>query len=130
MNGPEIIPTIVSITIVMLALAATLAALRWATKNRGVTKQKGRRKKSSVEISERHSVGRNASVIVVRYAGREHLLGITESQITPISEGTIDLRDTAAQENERAEKNASGEDQDTKTVNRALDALRDRTVRR
>lgn len=121
MEGLEIIPTIISIVVVLVVLGLTLFVLRWATTSRTGRVRRSRREAPLIEIVERHSVGRNGSLLVMRYAGEEHVLGVTESSITAIAEGTIDLRDQVEDLEERPRKlRASG----------ALETLRNKTVRR
>jgi len=58
---------------------------------------------------------------VIRYAGTEHVLGVTESSITPLAEGTIDLR--SLEQEEPAKRSLV-------SPSNALEALRNKTVRR
>ncbi len=121
MEGLEVLPTILSIVVVLAALGATLLLLRWATTSRSGRARRNGRQGQLIEVVERQSVGRNSSLVVIRYNGAEHVLGVTESQITQLTEGTIDLRDH------------DDEDPDVRSrvsPSRTLDALRNKTVRR
>ncbi len=120
-EGLEVLPTILSIVVVLAALGATLLLLRWATTSRSGRARRNGRQGQLIEVVERQSVGRNSSLVVIRYNGAEHVLGVTESQITQLTEGTIDLRDH------------DDEDPDVRSrvsPSRTLDALRNKTVRR
>ena len=120
MEGLEIFPTIMSIVVVLAVLGATLFILRWATTRTG-SPRKQRRSTPLLEIVERQSLGRNSSLIVVRYAGTERVLGVTDSAITPIAEGTIDLHDLDEGPSEQSRKLGASN---------ALESLRNKTVRR
>lgn len=120
MEGLEIVPTIVSIVVVLFVLGATLFVLRWATTGRAGNVRRNRRSAPLVEIVERHAVGRNGALIVIRYGGEEHLLGVTDSSIGPIAEGTIDLRDPVEEPIESHRR---------VSVTGAIEALRNKSVR-
>lgn len=120
MEGFEVLPTIFSIVVVLLGLAATLFILRWATNGKSGKSGRGR-SGQLIEVVERQSVGRNSSLVVVRYNGTEHVLGVTESSITQLTEGTIDLRGFDADDEPK-----KGRASRSKTI----EALRDKTVRR
>ena len=120
MEGFEIFPTIMSIVVVLAVLGATLFILRWATSRTG-SPRKHRHSTPLLEIVERQSLGRNSSLVVVRYAGRERVLGVTDTSITPIAEGTIDLRDLDETDADHSQRSGTSS---------ALEALRKKTVRR
>jgi flagellar biogenesis protein FliO len=120
-EGLELLPTILSIVVVLAVLGATLLLLRWATKSRSGLGRRGGRQRQLIEVVERQSLGRNSSLIVIRYGGTEHMLGVTESQITALTEGTIDLRDLDDEDSESRAKIRPAH---------ALEALRNKTVRR
>lgn len=127
MTGVAILPTIVSIMIVLLVLGGTLLVLRWASgwrmkSRRGNTEQR-------VEMIERHPVGRNGSLVVILHAGTEHVLGVTEESITPIAQvaAPVDLTDDDSTIDLRG---ASGDRERRRGVSGRLDSLRERTVRR
>ena len=127
MTGTAILPTLVSIVVVLAVLGATLFLLRWASQWR--MKRRRRNPKHRVDMVERHPVGRSGAIVVIRHGDTEHVLGVTEHAITPISsaaapkeladdsDSTIDLRDDAAESSRRP--GLAGR----------LDALRERTVR-
>ena len=125
MTGTAILPTLVSIVVVLAVLGATLFILKWASQWR----MKSRRRSNPaqrVEVVERHAVGRSGAIVVIRHGDTEHVLGVTEQSITPITSGaapkeptddgdsTIDLRDESSRRPGLAGR---------------LDALRERTVR-
>jgi flagellar biogenesis protein FliO len=129
MTGVAIIPTVLSIAIVLAVLGLTLFILRWATRTRTPGGRRNRRSEQLVSIVERHSVGRNGAIVVMQYGTTEHVLGVTETSITPLAEGitqldepdddVIDLSDSTDTEEVRKGRVAS-----------RLDAVRERTVRR
>lgn len=127
MTGTAILPTLVSIVVVLAVLGATLFLLRWASQWR--VKSRRRNPKHRVDMVERHPVGRSGAIVVIRHGDTEHVLGVTEQAITPITScpaprepdaddaSTIDLRDESTDPTRRA--GLAGR----------LDALRERTVR-
>ena len=123
MEGLEVVPTAISILVVLAVLAGTLLVLRWVSSLRMGGSRRDRRNGNSVTVVERHSLGRTGSIVVMRYAGREHVLGVTEASITHLADGTIDLRDRNEAEQEVAQKRAGN------PVARTLDSLREKTVR-
>lgn len=119
MEGFEVLPTILSIVVVLAVLGATLLLLRWATASRGGARRG--RGTSSIEVVERQSIGRSSSLVLVRYNGTELLLGVTESTITQVADSVIDLRETREpEETPRPRVRPST----------ALETLRAKTVRR
>ena len=120
MEGFEVLPTILSIVVVLAVLGCTLLLLRWATNTRGGTRRG--RSTSLVEVVERQSIGRSSSLVVVRYNATELLLGVTESSITQLSEGVIDLREAEVAVDDAARTRLR--------PSMALESLRARTVRR
>ena len=116
----EFVPTVVSILVVLAVLFATLFALRWVSSLRFGAPGRDRRSTKMVDIVERHVIGRSGAIIVMRYGGREHVLGVTDSSITPLAEGTIDLRVEDAE-------STAGLSTPTRSP---LERLRDKTVRR
>ena len=123
MEGLEVVPTALSIVVVLAVLAATLMVLRWVTSMRFGGSRKDRRTGNVLTVVERHTMGRNGAIVVMRYAGREHVLGVTESSITHLVEGTIDLRERNETDEEEAEKRSGN------PLLRGLDNLREKTVR-
>lgn len=121
MEGLEVLPTVLSIVVVLAVLGATLLLLRWATTSRSGRARRHGRPRQLIEVVERQSMGRNSSLVVIRYNGAEHVLGVTESQITQLTEGVIDLRDHDDQDSDVRAKVSPA---------RTLAALRNKTVRR
>lgn len=119
-GGFEFIPTVLSILVVLIVLMATLFALRWVTSMRFGGPGRDRRGDKLVDIVERHVIGRSGAIVVMRYGGREHVLGVTDSSITHLADGTIDLR---------VEADEPGSPQAVPTASR-LERLREKTVRR
>lgn len=121
-GGLEFIPTVLSILVVLTILFGTLMVLKWVSALRFGGPGRDRRGVRLVEIVERHVIGRSGAILVIRYGGRELVLGVTESSMTPLAEGTIDLRETAAIVDENAAP--------TPAAPSRLDRLRDLTTRR
>ncbi len=121
MEGLEVVPTILSIVLVLAVLGATSLILRWATTSRPGRRRRNGRPRQLVEVVERQSLGRNSSLVVIRYNGTEHVLGVTESSITQLADGVIDLRDLDDEESDKSPR---------LRASHALDALRNKTVRR
>ena len=119
-GGLEFIPTVLSICIVLAVLLATLFALRWVSSLRFGGPGRDRRGSKLVDVVERHVIGRSGAIIVMRYGGREHVLGVTDASITHLAEGTIDLR---------VEEADAGTDGASPKTSR-LERLREKTVRR
>lgn len=133
MTGVAIIPTVLSIAIVLAVLGLTLFILRWATRTRTPGGRRNRRSEQLVSIVERHSVGRNGAVVVMRYGATEHVLGVTETSITPLAEGVADRDETLAGEEVIDLSEPADGDVDEVRKGRVatrLDAVRERTVRR
>ena len=93
MNRPIGVTILAILSGILAVLAGTLLVLRWVSSLRMGGSRRDRRNGNSVTVVERHSLGRTGSIVVMRYAGREHVLGVTEASITHLADGTIDLRD-------------------------------------
>lgn len=117
-GGLEFIPTVLSILVVLAILFGTLMVLKWVSALRFGGPGRDRRGVRHVEIVERHVIGRSGAILVLRYAGRELVVGVTESSMTPLAEGTIDLR------------TSEDEDLPVPAAVSRLDRLRDLTTRR
>ena len=121
-GGLEFVPTVLSILVVLAILFGTLLVLKWVSSLRFGGPGRDRRGVRLVEVVERHVIGRSGAILVLRYSGRELVVGVTESSMTPLAEGTIDLRD------------AGEEDSGPATIPvvppSRLDRLRDLTTRR
>jgi flagellar protein FliO/FliZ len=83
-----LIRVVVSLAVVLAIMAAAAAVLRRsgvagtaASGRRG-----GRRRAASVEVIARHGLTRGASVTVVRLGGRALVLGVTEHQVSLLTE--------------------------------------------
>ena len=125
-GGLEFIPTVLSILVVLAILFGTLLVLKWVSALRFGGPGRDRRGSRLVEIVERHVIGRSGAILVLRYGGRELVVGVTESSMTPLAEGTIDLR------GDLAEADDAGVEEHSPVENRPgrLDRLRDLTTRR
>jgi flagellar protein FliO/FliZ len=82
-----------------------------------------------VEVLARRTLGRNASVAVVRAAGKGMVLGVTDSQVTLLGDAEIDELELETGDAQRTGVSIAGSGVTTpwKTM---LEGLRDRTVRR
>jgi flagellar protein FliO/FliZ len=84
---------------------------------------------AQVEVLARKPLGRNASVAIVRVAGKSMVLGVTEAQVTLLGDAEIDdfeLEEVEAQGTGFPRAFAGA----TPTWKTMLEGLRDRTVRR
>jgi flagellar protein FliO/FliZ len=120
-----------------LSLAVVIGLMVGATKfmkHRGIGgfSPSGPRRATSgveVEVLARKTLGRNASVAVVRAAGKEMVLGVTETQVTLLGDAEIEEFQLEAVDTQRTGLLSAGNGAITpwKTM---LEGLRDRTVRR
>ena len=97
-GGLEFVPTVLSILVVLAILFGTLLVLKWVSSLRFGGPGRDRRGVRLVEVVERHVIGRSGAILVLRYSGRELVVGVTESSMTPLAEGTIDLRDAGEED--------------------------------
>ena len=121
-GGLEFVPTVLSILVVLAILFGTLLVLKWVSSLRFGGPGRDRRGVRLVEVVERHVIGRSGAILVLRYSGRELVVGVTESSMTPLAEGTIDLRDAGEED--------SGPAPIPVVPPSRLDRLRDLTTRR
>jgi flagellar protein FliO/FliZ len=87
---------------------------------------------AQVEVVARKSLGRNASIAVVRAGGKSMVLGVTEANVTMLTETDIDEFDFDFDDDEPAQRTGlpvglAGPATPWKTM---LEGLRDKTVRR
>lgn len=129
-GGLEFIPTVLSIVVVLVVLGATLLALRWVSSLRFGGSGRERRGVKLVDIVERHVIGRSGAILVMRYGGREYVVGVTESSITPLTEGVIDLRVDGAAGHGKAVDGVAADGGQVKAAASKLERLRDLTTRR
>ncbi|MGI9607328.1 MAG: flagellar biosynthetic protein FliO [Acidimicrobiales bacterium] len=119
MEGIDVVSTTISVVVVVGILVGTLIALRWVSRFRFRGNNRG--DGTGLEVVDRQTLGRTGALVVVRYAGREHLIGVTESNVQHLIEGDvvdvdpIDLRN---------------EDESGSVPIRILESLRDKTARR
>lgn len=127
-GGLEFVPTVLSILVVLVILFGTLMVLKWVSSLRFGGPGRERRGVRLVEVVERHVIGRSGAILVLRYAGRELVVGVTESSMTPLAEGTIDLRHD---ETAGGDDGAGDEVEQTPVATTSrLERLRDLTTRR
>jgi flagellar protein FliO/FliZ len=85
---------------------------------------------ADVEVLARKPLGRNASIAIVRAGPKAMVLGITENNVTMLTEAdvrVIDLEEAKVQRTDLPVAALSGASPTWKTM---LEGLRDRTVRR
>jgi len=88
-----------------------------------------RRPDVQIEVIARRSLGKNASITIVRAADQALILGVTDNQITKLADADltqIDLADADGQWTAAP----NGPDGPTPSWKAMLDQLRDRTARR
>lgn len=89
-----------------------------------------------VRVLSRQNVGRRASVAVVRAAGKTMVVGVTDNNVSLLSDITLDMREIALDdEHEFSEPHWTGAPADATTTSSQawtglLSQIRERTVRR
>lgn len=86
-----------------------------------------RRPGVQVDIVARRTLGRNASIAVVRAGSQAMVVGITEHQITKLADASLEEIDLQAESQWTA--SPPGPDGPTPSWKAMLDQLRDKTVR-
>ena len=82
-----LVRVVVSLGVVLAVMAAAAAVLRRSgVAGTAVSGRRGARRKPPVEVIARHGLSRSASVTVVRLGGRGLVLGVTEHQVTLLTE--------------------------------------------
>ena len=82
-----LVRVIVSLSVVLAVMAGTAAVLRRSgLVGTGPAGRRGTRRRGAVEVITRHGLGRTSSLAVVRLGGRALVLGVTEHQVTLLTE--------------------------------------------
>jgi flagellar biosynthetic protein FliO len=119
----------------ILSLAVVIG-LMWVAANvlrkRGFSGVAGRRatRGPDVELLARRQLGRNASIAIVRVAGRSIVVGVTDHQVTMLDD--IEITDIALDEGNTwtVSSGAANTDSPASAWKMMLDQMRTRTVRR
>jgi flagellar biogenesis protein FliO len=125
-----LVRVVVSLGVVLAVMWGAAAVLRRSgvTGTASLVRRGGVRRKAPVEVIARHGLSRSASVSVVRLGGRGLVLGVTEHQVTLLTE--IDPAELDAPPEEAAGPAGPGIGTGPLPWKVALEQLRDRTVRR
>jgi flagellar biosynthetic protein FliO len=126
-----LVRVVVSLAVVLAVMAGAAAVLQRSgvAGTAGSGKRGARRRTAPVEVIARHGLSRGASVTVVRLGGRALVLGVTEHQVSLLTE--IDPAELDAPPDEDAVGPAGpGIGAGALPWKVALEQLRDRTVRR
>ena len=125
-----VIRVVVSLGVVLAVMAGAAAVLRRSgVAGTAVSGRRGTRRKAPVEVIARHGLSRGASVTVVRLGGRALVLGVTEHQVSLLTE--IDPAELDAPPDEDVAGTAGpGIGSGALPWKVALEHLRERTVRR
>ena len=82
-----LVRVVVSLGVVLAVMAGAAAVLRRSgVAGTAVSGRRGMRRKAPVEVITRHGLSRGASVAVVRLGGRALVLGVTEHQVSLLTE--------------------------------------------
>lgn len=121
----------------VISLAVVLGLMlgaAWVIRRRGGTLMRRIGRGLPLEVMARQSLGRSASVQVVRLGERAVVLGVTEQQVTYLTEGdpsefeTVDLTGMGGPSADRTAR--SGGDSLGTSWTGVMESLRDRTTRR
>jgi flagellar protein FliO/FliZ len=78
---------VVSLSVVLAVMAGTAAVFRRSgLVGTAPAGRRGTRRRGAVEVITRHGLGRTSSLAVVRLGGRALVLGVTEHQVTLLTE--------------------------------------------
>jgi len=125
-----LVRVVVSLGVVFGLMAGAAAVLRRSgLAGTAVSGRRGLRRAVPVEIVARHGLSRAASVAVVRLGGRGLVLGVTDQQVTLLTEIDAAELDTPPDE-QPAGPPAPGIGAGSLPWKVALEQLRERTVRR
>lgn len=125
-----LVRVVVSLGVVLVVMAGAAAVLRRSgVAGTAVSGRRGTRRKAPVEVIARHGLSRSASVAVVRLGGRALVLGVTEHQVSLLTE--IDPAEfDAPPDDDVAGPAGPGIGSGALPWKVALEQLRERTVRR
>ena len=128
-----LVRVVVSLGVVLAIMAGSAAVLRRSgVVGTGSTGKRGtRRRGAPVEVIARHGLSRTSSVAVVRMGGRVLMLGVTEQQVTLLTEVDPAELDAPPDHDEIfAGPAGPGMEAGTLPWKVVLEQLRERTVRR
>ncbi|HEV7864095.1 MAG TPA: flagellar biosynthetic protein FliO [Acidimicrobiia bacterium] len=128
-----VVRVVVSLGVVLAVMAGAAAVLRRSgVVGTAVSGRRGARRRSApVEVIARHGLSRGASVTVLRLGGRALVLGVTEHQVSLLTEIDPAELDAPLDENpEIAGPAGPGIGAGALPWKVALEQLRERTVRR
>jgi flagellar biogenesis protein FliO len=125
-----LVRVVVSLGVVLLVMWGAATVLRRSgVAGTAATGRRGVRRRAPVEVIARHGLARGASVTVVRLGGRALVLGVTEHQVSLLTE--LDQAELDAPEDESSAGTAGpGIGSGSLPWKVALEQLRERTVRR
>jgi flagellar biosynthetic protein FliO len=125
-----LVRVVVSLGVVLVVMAGAAAVLRRSgVAGTAVSGRRGTRRKAPVQVIARHGLSRGASVVVVRLGGRALVLGVTEHQVSLLTE--IDPAEfDAPPDDDVAGPAGPGIGSGALPWKVALEQLRERTVRR
>jgi flagellar protein FliO/FliZ len=127
-----LVRVVVSLGVVLAIMAGSAAVLRRS----GVVgtapagKRGARRRGAPVEVIARHGLSRTSSLAVVRMGGRVLMLGVTEQQVTLLTEVDPAELDATPDHNEFVGPAGPGMEAGALPWKVVLEQLRERTVRR
>src|SRR5438309_11920603 len=82
-----LVRVVVSLGVVLAVMAGAAAVLRRSgVAGTAVSGRRGARRKAAVEVIARHGLSRGATITVVRLGGRALVLGVTEHQVSLLTE--------------------------------------------
>jgi len=127
---PLLVRVVVSLGVVLVVMAGAAAVLRRSgVAGTAASGRRGSRGRLPVEVIARHGLSRGASVSVVRFGGRALVLGVTEHQVSLLTE--IDPAELDAPSDDTVAGPAGpGNGPGVLPWKVALEQLRERTVRR
>jgi flagellar protein FliO/FliZ len=127
-----LVRVVVSLGVVLAVMAGAAAMLRRSgVTGTAMSGRRGSRRTPPVQVVARHGLSRGASVTVVRLGGRALVLGVTEHQVSLLTEIDPAELDTPNDETVAAAGSAGpGIGPGSLPWKVALEQLRERTVRR
>lgn len=123
----------------VISLAVVLGLMlgaAWVIRRRGGSFMRRMGKNLPLEVMARQSLGRSASVQVVRMGERALVLGVTDHQVTYLTEGepgefeTVDLTGQGGSSADRTVRSGSEDPRSGSSWTGVIETLRDRTTRR
>jgi flagellar protein FliO/FliZ len=127
-----LVRVVVSLGVVLAVMAGAAAVLRRSgVVGTASTGKRGLRRRSNpVEVIARHGLSRGASIAVVRLGGRALVIGVTEHQVSLLTEVDPAEFDAPPEEDITAGPAGPGIGAGSLPWKIALEQLRERTVRR